>query len=92
MRSDMGALWENFFIAERMKHNHYGDRYCNQYFWRTTLQQEIDLVEESDGEIKAFEMKWNPAKKAFFSKSFMEAYNVTETTIITPENYLDYLI
>ena len=74
LRNDMGVLWENFFIAERMKRNHYYGLYCNRYFWRTTLQQEIDLVEESDGEMTAFEMKWNPAKKVLFSKSFTEAY------------------
>ena len=44
LRNDMGVLWENFFIAERMKRNHYYGLYCNRYFWRTTLQQEIDLV------------------------------------------------
>lgn len=91
MRNDMGALWENFFVSERKKRNHYSGHYCNSYFWRTTLQQEIDLVEESDGEMTAFEMKWNPAKKAMFSKSFLEAYNVKETVVVTPENYLDYL-
>ena len=92
LRNDTGALWENFFIAERMKRNHYNSHYCNRYFWRTTLQQEIDLVEESDGEMTAFEMKWNPAKKAFFSKSFLDAYPVKETVVITPENYLEYLM
>ena len=91
MRNDMGTLWENFFISERMKHNHYRDYYCNRYFWRTSLQQEIDLIEERDGQMTAFEMKWNPAKKVLFSKSFLEAYDVKETVVITPENYLDYL-
>ncbi len=91
MRNDMGALWENFFISERMKYNHYRDYYCNRYFWRTSLQQEIDLIEERDGQMTAFEMKWNPAKKVLFSKSFLEAYDVKETVVITPENYLDYL-
>lgn len=91
LRNDMGVLWENFFIAERMKRNHYYGLYCNRYFWRTTLQQEIDLVEESDGEMTAFEMKWNPAKKVLFSKSFTKAYNVKETITVTPDNYLEYL-
>ena len=91
LRNDMGALWENFFIAERMKRNHYSGHYCNSYFWRTTLQQEIDLIEESDGAMTAFEMKWNPSKKVLFSKSFTEAYNVEEAVTITPENYLEYL-
>lgn len=91
LRNDMGALWENFFIAERMKRNHYSKYYCNRYFWRTTLQQEIDLVEECDGTMTAFEMKWNPAKKVIFSKSFTDAYEVKETITITPDNYLEYL-
>ena len=91
LRNDMGALWENFFIAERMKRNHYSGHYCNSYFWRTTLQQEIDLIEESDGAMTAFEMKWNPSKKVSFSKSFTDAYNVKETVVISPDNYLEYL-
>ena len=92
MRNDMGALWENFFIAERMKRNRYNGHYCNNYFWRTSLQQEIDFVEEADGAMTAFEMKWNPTKKTLFSKSFLEAYDVKETVVITPDNYLDYLL
>lgn len=91
LRNDMGALWENFFITERKKRNHYSGHYCNSYFWRTTLQQEIDLIEESDGAMTAFEMKWNPTKKVLFSKSFTEAYNVKETIVISPDNYLEYL-
>lgn len=57
LRGDMGALWENFFIMERMKFNAYQGRRVNYYFWRTTSQQEIDLIEESDGEFSIFEMK-----------------------------------
>lgn len=91
LRNDIGALWENFFIAERMKRNHYSGYYCNRYFWRTSLQQEIDLIEESDGAMTAFEMKWNPTKKVLFSKSFTDAYNVKETVVITPDNYMEYL-
>lgn len=91
LRDDIGALWENFFITERMKRNHYSGYYCNRYFWRTTLQQEIDLIEESDGAMTAFEMKWNPTKKVLFSKSFTDAYNVKETVVITPDNYMEYL-
>ena len=92
LRDDMGALWENFFIVERMKRNHYGQRFCNTYFWRTNQQQEIDFVEESDGQMTAFEMKWKPKKKASFPKSFLEAYPVKETVVITPENYLDWVL
>ena len=93
MRNDVGALWENFFISERMKFNHYSGNYCNTYFWRTTRQQEIDYLEEANGFITAFEMKWNQKKaNVSFPKSFMEAYSVATTHVVTPDNYLDFLI
>ncbi|MBR6494890.1 MAG: DUF4143 domain-containing protein, partial [Prevotella sp.] len=92
MRGDMGALWENFFISERMKYNHYNGRYVNAYFWRTTGQQEIDYIEECDGTMTAFEMKWNTKKASTrFPKPFLEAYDIKETVVITPDNYLDWL-
>ncbi|MBR1373092.1 ATP-binding protein [bacterium] len=92
LRQDMGALWENFFISERIKYNHYNGRYANIYFWRTKEQQEIDYIEECDGTMTAFEMKWNPNKgRTTFPKPFLEAYDIKETVVITPENYLDWL-
>ena len=93
LRGDMGALWENFFIMERIKYNAYNGRHVNYYFWRTTSQQEIDLIEESDGEFSIFEMKWNPAKASVrFPQSFMEAYSPKQAVVVTPENYLEFLI
>lgn len=93
LRGDMDALWENFFIMERMKFNAYRGRHVNYYFWRTTSQQEIDLIEESDGEFSIFEMKWNPSKaNERFPESFMETYKPKQAVVITPENYLEYLI
>lgn len=91
LRPDVGALWENYFICEKMKRNHYSGKYVNTYFWRTTAQQEIDLIEESDGQISAYEMKWNPAKTSAFPQSFLKAYHIRETAVITPENYLEFL-
>lgn len=92
MRNDAGALWENFFISERIKHNHYTGRYCNIYFWRTKAQQEVDYIEECDGTMTAFEMKWNPKKgKVTFPKAFLETYDIKETVVVTPDNYLDWL-
>ena len=64
----------------------------NIYFWRTNSQQEIDYIEESDGALTAFEMKWNQKKaNVRFPNSFLEAYNVKETIVITPDNYLEWL-
>ena len=93
MRNDMGALWENFFISERIKRNHYHQNYCNTYFWRTKTQQEIDYIEESDGEMTIFEMKWNAKKgRTPFPDAFLQSYPVKDSVVVTPENYLDYLL
>ncbi len=93
LRNDMGALWENFFIMERIKHNAYIGRHVNYYFWRTTTQQEIDFIEESDGEFSIFEMKCNPTKSnAKFPQSFIDSYHPKQAVVVTPDNYLDYLI
>ena len=93
LRNDVGALWENFFISERMKHNHYQQNFCNIYFWRTKSQQEIDYIEEQNGQMTAFEMKWNPKKSnTSIPDAFLKAYDVKETVVITPDNYLEYLL
>lgn len=92
LRNDMEALWENYFITERMKRNHYARHLCNCYFWRTTQQQEIDFVEEQDGQMRIYEMKWNPSKKASFPKTFLNAYPVSQQAVVTPANYLDFVL
>ena len=93
LRQDNGALWENFFIAERLKYNHYADRMVNAYFWRTSDKQEIDYIEEVNGELYLFEMKWNAKKqKTKLPNLFMETYHPQQANVITPENYLLFLI
>lgn len=92
MRNDVGALWENFIISEIVKYNHYNGRYANYYFWRTTTQQEIDFVEEREGQLHLYEMKWNPKKgKAKVPTEFTKAYGEMPFTVVTPDNYLDLL-
>lgn len=92
MRQDAGALWENFLVSERMKYNHYNQKWCNTYFWRTHEQQEIDYLEEYDGKLHGYEFKWNPKAKARFPKTFLNAYPDSETQVITPENMDGFLI
>ena len=82
-RTDMGALWENFLISERIKNNHYQGRWCNSWFWRTTKQQEIDYIEEENGNISAFEFKWNEKAKAKVPTSFIESYSSSFKVIHT---------
>jgi len=90
-RTDKGALWENFMLSERMKNNIYKQRTVKTYFWRTTQQQEIDYVEEIDGQYFAYEFKWNAKKQPLFSKTFSQAYVNSEFKVINRESYLDFI-
>lgn len=75
-----------------MKANQAADRHANSYFWRTTQQQEIDYIEECNGQFTVFEIKWNPKKANIkFPAVFANAYDVKEKVVITPDNWLDWL-
>lgn len=93
LRTDKGALWENFFISERIKRNHYNGCYAKMYFWRTSGKQEIDYIEEEDGLFRVFEMKANPKKgHTSMPALFLNNYNVAEQVVVTPDNYISYLV
>lgn len=93
LRTDVGELWENFFISERMRYNHYSANYVRNYFWRTTLQQEIDYIEEQDGQFMAFEMKWNPKKtNASVPVPFKNEYPLKQFVVVTTDNYLNWVV
>lgn len=91
LRNDVGGLWENFLVAERRKRNLYGEFYGHTFFWRTTQQQEIDYLEEYDGQLHAYEFKWSTDKGASLPKTFQNAYPNTTFEVIRPDNYLDFL-
>lgn len=91
-RTDVGNLWENFVIAERLKQNMYKNSFAQSWFWRTRQQSEIDYIEEEDGHLLAFEFKWNERKGNVkcpdaFSKSYPEAM----FKVITPKNIEEFL-
>ncbi len=91
LRDDVGQLWENYLVSERMKQNSYKLRYCNKYFWRTTDQQEIDYIEESDGNLLACEFKWGDIKKVKIPKIFEETYPDSSSVIINRDNFGDFI-
>ena len=92
LRTDIGDLWENYIIAERIKMKKTQKIYGQSYFWRTHDQKEIDYIEEYDGIIHAYEIKWNPKKSASAPKVFMEAYPNHTFAKITRENWMDFLM
>lgn len=91
LRNDVGALWENFLMSERLKFIQYNEIHTNRYFWRTHSQQEIDYLEEREGKLFAYEYKWNSNVKAKFPKTFINTYPDNETQLITPSNF-DYFV
>jgi len=88
-RDDVGRLWENYCVAERLKMNHYSGKMANYYFWRTYDQKEIDLIEESNGLLSGFEFKWG-TKKTKAPEEFLSTYENSTFNVITPDNYLEF--
>jgi len=92
LRQDVGALWENYLISERIKFLSTNKINCRYYFWRTYQQQEIDWIEEKDGVFYAYEFKWNPKKtKKKFPVTFTANYKIEKTMVVTPENCHEFL-
>lgn len=91
-RNDIGALWENFIISERKKQLAYSGFYGSTYFWRTTAQAEIDYIEEQDGNISAYELKWNPKAKTSFPKAFLNEYHPPVAQVIHRDNYWEWFL
>jgi len=90
-RTDTGALWENFIIAERMKYLHNQQISKEQFFWRTTQQQEIDLIEDSGSQLDAYEFKWNENLKVRFPQTFTDHYPGNTTRVISPANMESFI-
>ena len=90
-RNDTGMLWENFLFMERIKTKSYKRIYSNDYFWRTYDKQEIDLIEERDGNLFAYEFKWNKSKTKI-PKAFTNAYPEALFKVISKDNFLEFLV
>lgn len=91
LRNDKGALWENYLVSERMKFNHYNNHLCNSFFWRTKDQQEIDYLEDYNGELHTYEFKWNSKGKPRIPLTFRNAYGDEFFKAINTENYSEFI-
>jgi len=90
IRDDIGKLWENFLVVERIKKQSYHQIYANNYFWRTWNQKEIDWVEERDGKLFGYEFKWK-SKPLKAATAWSENYPDASLEIIDKENYLEFV-
>ena len=89
-RNDLGQLWENYWISERLKFQEYHKIYSTNYFWRTYSQQEIDWVEDRDGKLFAYELKWSKEKVKAPSQ-WTKAYPDAAFNLVNQWNYIDWL-
>lgn len=91
LRSDLGGLWENFLVSERMKQNKYKLSLAHSYFWRTTQQQEVDYVENIGQEIFGYEFKWNAKKNTRLPTTFLTKYQA-QGKVIDRQNFREFVI
>ena len=92
-RTDVGALWENYVITERLKRNYYLGSIAQYWFWRTIQQKEIDYLEEENGQLHAYEFKWNDKKSNVrIPESFAKTYPDASFQVITPKNVDEFLL
>ena len=89
-RNDIGMLWENFMVMERLKYQHYNELFSNNYFWRTYDKKEVDFVEERGGRLYGYEFKWNP-KKAKIQQEWLDTYQNASFEVINKDNFLSWL-
>jgi predicted AAA+ superfamily ATPase len=90
LRNDIGALWENFVIVERMKRQEYQRKLSTKYFWRTYSGSELDLVEERDGGYYGYEIKYKKAKITPPAK-WVKYYPDSKYTYVNHKNYLEFI-
>lgn len=91
LRNDIGGLWENYLISERMKHNAYNAFYGKSYFWRTQQQQEVDYIEDYDGVLHTYEFKWSSTKQPRLTETFAKNYPDHTFSVVNPDNYQDFV-
>lgn len=89
-RNDIGMLWENFMVMERIKKQHYHEIYSNNYFWRTYDQKEVDFVEEREGKLFGYEFKWK-VKNTKIQQEWLNTYDNASFEVINKENFLQFI-
>lgn len=92
LRNDVGFLWENFLVMERLEYRTYTNKYANAYFWRTYSQKEIDLIEDHDGQLHGYEFKWSSNKTSRVPQEWTKAYPDATYEVISRDNCLDFVL
>lgn len=89
-RDDVGGIWENFLMIERIKRQEYTNKLYSRYFWRLSSGPEVDLIEEEAGKLAGFEFKYTH-KRVRPPKSWLESYQNSTYQVIDRDNYLEFI-
>jgi len=89
---DVGPLWENLMMSERLKYNQRHHWYKSLYFWRLRGAGEIDLIEDAEGELHPFEFKWNKDRVSASASRFVETYKTPLVQVVNKSNFIDFVI
>jgi len=90
-RDDIGMLWENYVVMERMKKQSYQGILANNYFWRTHDQYEVDWIEEREGKLFGYEISWKK-KKSRAKNVWLDTYDNASYEMIHSDNFLDFIV
>jgi len=91
LRNDIGALWENYLVSERIKYQDYTEMAVSNYYWRTYDRQELDWIEREDSGLSAFEFKWNENRNVKAPEGWSRNYPEAAFRVINPANYLEWI-
>ena len=91
LRQDIGQLWENFIVAERLKYLTYAKKSVTSFFWRTYGGTEIDIVEAGGEELKGLEIKYTKKLKNA-PPLWTETYPHATYEVINMSNWMDYML
>lgn len=91
IRNDLDKLWKNYLISERIKQQHYKNLKVNNFFWRTYDQQELDWVEECQGQLTGyyFSLDNNHSRPP---SAWRRAYPHAGFRVISPDNYREWIV
>jgi predicted AAA+ superfamily ATPase len=91
-RGDIGALWENFLVIERLKHNTYTDPFKSIFFWRKISGAEVDFVEVYADHINGYEFSLKEKGGNKSRTSWLGSYTNATWVNIHKENYREFII
>lgn len=91
---NMGGLWENYMVSERIKYQKNHLLYRKNYYWRKRSGAEVDMVEEYDGKLFPYEFKFTKSEPSRGALSFTTDYGkhgAQPLTVVNSDTFLNFV-